>query len=212
LVTSLFLFYCDKEKQGALLMNTYKLTHFYSRLHGFYGVRTDLNLHQLNLVCAYLQLMRYDLPYLHGAEDTIGEDSCRTLLSAIYCMEPIFEETPYSAELDLYENWDLYCGGMLHSIESEIIGSAKPNVYQAIIMSLINDCQECLKVAFETQSERDPARVSAVMENIDRLTRIAKGEAVNPAWGWRSIDGAPLDGRIFIRKDGERDLPSFLSA
>ncbi|EBY5505860.1 TPA: hypothetical protein ACG65H_003775 [Escherichia coli] len=193
-------------------MNTYKLTHFYSRLHGFYGVRTDLNLHQLNLVCAYLQLMRYDLPYLHGAEDTIGEDSCRTLLSAIYCMEPIFEETPYSAELDLYENWDLYCGGMLHSIESEIIGSAKPNVYQAIIMSLINDCQECLKVAFETQSERDPARVSAVMENIDRLTRIAKGEAVNPAWGWRSIDGAPLDGRIFIRKDGERDLPSFLSA
>lgn len=212
MVTSLFLFYCDKEKQGALLMNTYKLTHFYSRLHGFYGVRTDLNLHQLNLVCAYLQLMRYDLPYLHGAEDTIGEDSCRTLLSAIYCMEPIFEETPYSAELDLYENWDLYCGGMLHSIESEIIGSAKPNVYQAIIMSLINDCQECLKVAFETQSERDPARVSAVMENIDRLTRIAKGEAVNPAWGWRSIDGAPLDGRIFIRKDGERDLPSFLSA
>ncbi|EHA8170818.1 hypothetical protein JFA34_004332 [Salmonella enterica subsp. enterica serovar Infantis] len=193
-------------------MNTYKLTHFYSRLHGFYGVRTDLNLHQLNLVCAYLQLMRYDLPYLHGAEDTIGEDSCRTLLSAIYCMEPIFEETPYSAELDLYENWDLYCGGMLHSIESEIIGSAKPNVYLAIIMSLINDCQECLKVAFETQSERDPARVSAVMENIDRLTRIAKGEAVNPAWGWRSIDGAPLDGRIFIRKDGERDLPSFLSA
>ncbi|EBF9323880.1 hypothetical protein EWD79_22135 [Salmonella enterica subsp. enterica serovar Java] len=192
-------------------MNTYKLTHFYSRLHGFYGVRTDLNLHQLNLVCAYLQLMRYDLPYLHGAEDTIGEDSCRTLLSAIYGMEPIFEETPYSAELDLYENWDAYCGGMLHSIESEIIGSAKPNVYQSIIMSLINDCQECLKVAFETQSERDPARVSAVMENIDRLTRIAKGEAVNPAWGWRSIDGSPLDGRIFIRKDGERDLPSFLS-
>ncbi|ELS6025033.1 hypothetical protein R5Q34_004576 [Salmonella enterica] len=192
-------------------MNTYKLTHFYSRLHGFYGVRTDLNLHQLNLACAYLQLIRYELPYLHGAEDTIGEDNGCTLLSAIYGMEPIFEEAPYSAELDFYENWDVYCGGMLHSIESEIIGCAKPNVYQSIIMSLINDCQECLKVAFETQPERDPARVAAVLENIDRLTRIAKGEAVNPAWGWRSIDGGSLDGRVFVRNDGERDLPDFLS-
>ena len=192
-------------------MNTYKLTHFYSRLHGFYGVRTELNLHQLNLVCAYLQLMRYDLPYLHGAEDTISEDTCCTLLSAIYGMVPISEETPYSAELDLYENWDVYCGGMLHSIEFEIIGCAKPNAYQTIIMSLINDCQECLKAAFKTQSERDPARVNAVFENIDRLTRIAKGEAVNPAWGWRSVDGTPLDGRIFVRKDGERDLPAFLT-
>ncbi|EJF2737319.1 TPA: hypothetical protein OOF39_004529 [Kluyvera ascorbata] len=192
-------------------MNTFKLTHSYSRLHGFYGVRTDLDLHQLNLICAYLQLMRYDLPYLHGAEDTIGEDNGCVLLSAIYGMEPIFKETSYAAELDFYENWNVYCGGMLHSIEFEITGCAKPNVYSAIIMSLINDCQECLKVAFETQPERDPARVSAVLENIDRLTRIAKGEAVDPAWGWRSIDGEALDGRIFVRKDGVRDLPSFLS-
>ncbi|ECB2552943.1 hypothetical protein EVU20_22070 [Salmonella enterica subsp. enterica serovar Java] len=192
-------------------MNTYKLTHFYSRLHGFYGVRTDLDLHQLNLVCAYLQLMRYDLPYLQGAEDTIGEDNGCALLSVIYGMEPVRKETPYTAELDFYENWNDYCGGKLHSIEFEIIGCAKPNVYSAIIMSLINDCQQSLVHAFKHETDIDPAWISNVRENIDRLIGLIKGEAVDPAWGWRSIDGEALDGRIFIRKDGERDLPAFLA-
>lgn len=39
-------------------MNVYKLEHQYYRWHTFYGVRTTLTFHELNVLCAYLQLLR----------------------------------------------------------------------------------------------------------------------------------------------------------
>lgn len=45
-------------------MNVYKLEHQYSRSHKFYGVRTTLTFHELNVLCAYLQLLHFELPVL----------------------------------------------------------------------------------------------------------------------------------------------------
>lgn len=191
-------------------MHTYKLTHRYTRLRDFYGVRTELNLHQLNLICAYIQLIRFDLPSLTGAEDTISEDKGCALLASLYEMEALYSESHYTSELDFYENWNGYCDAELSKHEFEIIGCAKPNVYSAIILTLINDCQESLQKIYESSFTDDFTLIKLLKENILRLTCILKGNPVEPAWKWCSIDGKSLDGRVFVRNDGSRDLPSNL--
>lgn len=192
-------------------MKTYKLSHHYSRLHGFYGVKTEFDIHQINLACAYLQLIRHDLPLVEGTEDTIGGDNGAALLSAIYGMDMLTNEEPYIAELDFYDNWNEYCGGKLHSIEDEIINIAMPNVYQAVILSMINDSQEMLKKLYSRDlSDENLVRIDAILTNLKRLTTIAKGEAVDPSWGWRSVENSNIGGWIYVRNDGVKDIPSFL--
>lgn len=71
-------------------MNFYKLEHEYSRSHKFYGVRTTLTFHELNVLCAYLQLLHFELPRIDGAEDTIAEDNGAKLLKTIFLMLSLF--------------------------------------------------------------------------------------------------------------------------
>ena len=61
------------------------LTHKYSRLPGivYYAVATSMGLEELNLACAYLQLLRDELPNLEGVEDCIGESDGINLLVQI---------------------------------------------------------------------------------------------------------------------------------
>ncbi|EJU2259354.1 hypothetical protein N4J10_003975 [Escherichia coli] len=192
-------------------MNTYKLSHHYSRLHGFYGVKTEFDLHQLNLASAYLQLIRHDLPLVEGAEDTIGADNGAALLSAIYGMDMLTAESPYIAELDFYDNWNEYCGVKLYSIEAELLNISMPNVYQAVILSMINDCQESLtRIYSRDLSDESTVRINAITENLKRLTALARGEAVDPSWGWRSIENSNLAGCVYVSNDGSKDIPYFL--
>lgn len=192
-------------------MNSYKLTHHYSRLSGFFGVKSDFDLHQLNLACAYLQLIRLDLPYLPGAEDVIGEDDGSSLLISLFDMQPITEELPDMVEVDFYENWNDYCGGKLDSIESEIIGIARPGAYRAVIQSLIKNCRDSLENYWIEDAAEEKEYISKVNLSIERLNAFLNGNPVDPAWGWRTLENTPLDGRVFAEKEGLNDIPSFLT-
>lgn len=82
-------------------MNVYKLEHQYSRSHKFYGVRTTLTFHELNVLCAYLQLLDFELPRIDGAEDTIAEDNGEKLLKpslmlSLFMKRKIFTNTGFS--------------------------------------------------------------------------------------------------------------------
>ncbi|MEP8684173.1 hypothetical protein ABKW01_02650 [Enterobacter hormaechei] len=93
-------------------MNVYKLEHEYSRSHKFYGVRTTLTFHELNVLCAYLQLLHFELPRIDGAEDTIAEDNGEKLLKTIFNAESVYEEEKYSQTLDFHDNWNELNVGM----------------------------------------------------------------------------------------------------
>ncbi|MDE9447686.1 hypothetical protein KKJ04_19450 [Xenorhabdus bovienii] len=80
-----------------------------------------MNFHNLNLICAYLQLIKDELPELKGVENVLGEDNGSALLATVYGMDIIREKQPYSAELDLYENWNDYCGGKLETLAFEML-------------------------------------------------------------------------------------------
>lgn len=45
-------------------MTVYRLFHSHSNVKDFYGVKTELTLYELNIRCAYLQLLHLDLPFL----------------------------------------------------------------------------------------------------------------------------------------------------
>lgn len=118
-------------------MNVYKLEHEYSRLHKFYGVRTTLTFHELNVLCAYLQLLHFELLRIDGAEDTIGEDNGEKLLKTIFNIEPVYEEKKYSHVLDFHDNWNDYCGGRLSEYMYEIIQVARPDAYKKLLQNMI---------------------------------------------------------------------------
>jgi len=192
-------------------MNTYELTHQYSRLYGFFGVKTDFQLHEMNLACAYLQLIRLELPLLPGAEDVIGEDDGSSLLISLFDMEPVTEALPSTIKVDFYENWNEYCGSKLDSIESEIIDIAKPGAYRAVIQSMIKNCRDSLENCWIENTEEEKEYLTKVNLSIERLSAFLDGQPVDPAWGWRTLENVPLDGSVFAEKDGVKDIPSFFT-
>ncbi|CDG89883.1 hypothetical protein XBP1_690001 [Xenorhabdus bovienii str. puntauvense] len=89
-------------------MNIYKLSHHYSLLHSFYGIKTDMNFHNLNLICAYLQLIRNELPELKGVEDVLGEDNGSALLATVCGMDIIREKQGAGSFSHLHTVWLTY--------------------------------------------------------------------------------------------------------
>lgn len=87
-------------------MNVYKLEHQYSRSHKFYGVRTTLTFHELNVLCAYLQLLHFELPRIDGAEDTIAEDNGRNYL------KPSLMLSLFMKRKNIHKHWIFMITGM----------------------------------------------------------------------------------------------------
>lgn len=170
-------------------MTVYRLSHYYSRLSDFYGVKTELTLHELNIRCTYLQLLHYELPRIEGAEDTLGEDRGVALLTTLFGVEPIYEYQDHSLTLDFYDNWNEYCCGRLEDYISEIRLLAKPGAFKNILDIMIIDCRESISRYLSGQFEPDnPDRwPNTVNNNIVRLQQLVNGGAVESEWCWRTI-------------------------
>ncbi len=95
---------------------TFRITHEYSTLKGFFGVRTSYNLEELNYICAYLQLVRYDLPLFGTVDDVLGEDDVVAILGQFYdCLSIVSQRPPSDVDcygvVELYSNWEHYAVG-----------------------------------------------------------------------------------------------------
>jgi hypothetical protein len=190
-------------------MNVYRLEHHYSLLNKFHGVRTNLTFHELNIRCAYLQLLHFELPHIYGAEDTIGEDSGETLLKTVFNIAPVYEEQRYSQSLDFYDNWNEYCGGRLNECMPEIIQVARSDAYKQLLKNMITESRDAIsryrKGKFWLE---DPERwLNDVESNIQRLQHLIEGGAVKAEWSWRAIGGASCSGRVYVRNDNQPDVP-----
>ncbi|WP_042857942.1 hypothetical protein [Dickeya sp. NCPPB 3274] len=194
-------------------MSIFKLSHHYSSLSSFYGVKTDFDFHQLNLACAYIQLIRDELPDLQGVDDVVGEDNGSALLESIYNMEIIKEECNFNGEVDFYENWNEYCVVKLKSLALNMLEYAKPDVFKIVIMNMIDECHDSI-TRFnkdDLDNEDRDVWIPVIQQNIIRLSQIADGEAVCKSWGWQTLSGSSLNGRVFVKGNGEKDIPYKLS-
>jgi len=191
-------------------MNVYKLSHRYSRLNSFYGVKTALSYYELNILCAYIQLLQYELSIPYGADDAIAEDNGAALLHAIFGLEVIREEEPYGLELDFYYNWDEYCCSRLEECLEEILAVAKPDAFRELLKNMADEWRDAIRRYNEGRFYLDSPDdwINEKEKNICRLQSVIDGGAVAPEWGWRTQDGSDSAGKVFVRNDGKPDFPT----
>ncbi len=86
-----------------------------SKLSEFFAVKTGYFLEELNQICAYLQLVRYDLPLFATVDDVLQENDVVNLLDEIYDCQKIVSDEPLSCdgEIDLYYNWEVFGGTII---------------------------------------------------------------------------------------------------
>lgn len=169
-----------------------QLTHYYSRLRGswFYAVRTDISLEDLNLACAYLQLLRYQLPsFLETVEDDLGEVEAVPLLSQLYRCESLISRraiTTVDGVIDLYDNWNEY---VVPASKRTAIGKlARPGAKLAIL-------EEMLKNAKRNMTQHPTPKQAEI---IKQLEAIKSGSLVSVEWGLKTLNGNPYVGRIVL--------------
>lgn len=172
------------------IMNIIQITHYYSIFRGrrFYGVRTDMSIEQVNLACAYLQLVRYQLPsFLETVEDGLGEVETVPLLCSLYGCEPLINRqvnTTADCLIDLFDNWNEYA--IKASKRAEISKLARPGAKLAILEEMI------LNAKSNVSHQPKPKQI----EIIDRLTAIKSDSLVTLDWGLKTLGGEPYLGRI----------------
>lgn len=81
----------DFEPNSSKVRRTIRITHHYWRTNEFNGVRTDLSLESLKLACAYLQLLRWELPYFSTILEDLDESEYPRLLEKFYGCESIID-------------------------------------------------------------------------------------------------------------------------
>ncbi len=171
-------------------MKIVQLTHYYSIFRGrrFYGVRTDMSVEDLNLACAYLQLVRDQLPgFLETVEDELGEVETVPILCSLYGCEPLINRhanTTADSLIDLFDNWNDYA--MKASKRSAINKLARSGAKLAILEEML------LNAKSNVSDQPKPKQI----EIIDQLEALKSGNLVTIEWGLKTLDGEPYLGRI----------------
>lgn len=171
-------------------MKIIQLTHYYSKLRGrrFYAVRTDMSVEEVNLACAYLQLVRDQLPgFLETVEDVLTEGEAVRLLCSLYGCESIincYANTNADSLIDLFDNWNDYA--IEASKRSEISKLARPGTKLAILEEMI------LNAKSNVSHQPKPKQI----EIINQLEAIKSGSLVTAEWGIKKLGGEPYLGKI----------------
>ncbi|REC93307.1 hypothetical protein [Kushneria indalinina] len=176
-----------------------KLTHHYSLLKDeFYGVRTSLIPEDLMLACAYVQLLRDELPDFTSVDDCIGESEGMALLSALYGAEELRKAPPEGAaeEIDFHENWETVAS-LLHVRDYQ--GAFSRVVRPGARLAVIDVMLRCAR-------KNAPKGCSENDRDVEILEHIQSGGDVPAEWGLRTITGAAYTGTIPVT--GEDDYPS----
>lgn len=169
-------------------MYTIALTHYYSKLRGvkFYSVRTRVSLEDLNLTCAYLQLLRHQLPCFDTVEDGLGEVEGMELLARFYGCEPIVTKKTLKVDgvIDFYDNWKYYA--IQERNKSAINQLARPGAKLAIVDEMLKDAVQKI----------DHYPTPAQLDVIKKLGAISSGVSVGADWELQTLSGNIYTGRI----------------
>jgi hypothetical protein len=183
-------------------MKYYKLTHTYC--YGYEYIRTNLTLHELNIHCLYIQLLRDELPDFGG--DAIYSDDVAELLQNIFGVEILRLE----CESDLCQKFpDFSCLHTLDLYENLSYGSDK---YKNAIKQVAKHgaFKEVLKVIMKFSAYHDfhSDEKEIFLKGIQKLI---EGCPVEPEFPFnKGIGGKDLTGRVYVRNDDAPDLPLFL--
>ncbi len=168
-----------------------RITHLYSMFDSYFAVKTNYSLEELNLICAYLQFLKWQLPHFKTVDEDILEYQVVEVLSKLFGCQKIVTQkaNSWDNEIDLYYNWNDY----LVELKEEIVNKqfARPGVRLAIV-------EQMLILARENAKNEEGKKV------IRQLQYLKNGGFVPKNWGWKLYSGEPYFGKINL--DGEKDL------
>jgi len=151
-----------------------------------------MSVEDAHLACAYLQLIRDQLPgFLETVEDGLGEVEAVPLLCSLYGCKPLINRQANTAAdslIDLFDNWNDYA--IEASKRSAINKLARPGTKLAILEEMI------LNAKSNVSHQPKPKQI----EIINQLEAIKSGSLVTMEWGMKTLGGEPYLGRI-IRSD-----------
>ncbi|MDJ0647109.1 MAG: hypothetical protein QNJ60_00245 [Xenococcaceae cyanobacterium MO_188.B19] len=169
-----------------------RIDHYYTYLSTKYYVKTNYSLLELNNICAYLQLLRWEFPYFKTIDDCIGQDDVVEILSQFYGCKKIVRKKSISCEheIDLYDNWHYFVAGKNNrqTLNREY---AKPGIRLAII--------ERMLIQAKSYAWCDDAK-----KDVHQLEHMKTGNSIPKEWGLKNGDGD-----LYVRNinvGGEKDL------
>ena len=173
-----------------------RITHYYTYFSTKYYVKTDYSLFELNNLCAYFQLLRWEFPDFLTVDDSLRQDDVVEILSDFYECEKIVSERVISHdyEIDLYDNWHDFAHPFLvgkNNCQTLNQRFSKPGVKLAIIERMLIQAKSYGSC---DDSEKD----------IYQLEYMKTGNSVPKEWGLKNGDGD-----LYVRKinvNGEKDL------
>lgn len=87
-------------------LKPYVLTHTHDESPRKFYLKAPYSEDTMNVLIAFIQFESNDI------DDIYGMDQCDVIevLKALYGCEPIQESLPEATEIDLYLNWEIWCG------------------------------------------------------------------------------------------------------
>lgn len=161
------------------------ITHRYTRLYSFFGVRTAYSWEELNEICAYLQWVRNDLPIFPTIDEGLGEQEMVNLLGKLYDCEKIVSEEylEWDGAIDIYENWSQY------AIKNEVKylnkwkrGRAKVEVIEQLLI----------------QARENVLLQEEGSEIVRKLEYIKNGQYVPKEWSLKTDEGDLYTGSLIL--------------
>lgn len=173
-------------------MNIIQITHYYSLLTKKYFIQTEKSIEEVNLICAYLQLIREDLPCMNAlTDDDLTEDFMVEILAKFYDCQKIVSkrniDNKSAAVIDLYDNWEEYA--LKADVDYLNQNFARKGIYKAVIEQILLEAREsCGRHPKDLEKER--------LEQLEQLEFIKKGGNVPQSWKLRTLSGSDYTGSI----------------
>jgi len=180
------------------MIYTYKLKHFYSRVNKHYAVRSEMDYRAFNFACAYIQLIREELPSLPFIDDVIGEEETHYFMQKYYQASSVDENVSVDYIIDLHENWEVVASRCtLNMVNAFAASNARYTMLKYLCETAKQNILKCEKL--------DQIKYA---NDFKRLERMLAGEAVKEAWQWENLSGKKLTGLQIT----ESETPDYLAA
>ncbi|EPV7676875.1 hypothetical protein PO591_21260 [Escherichia coli] len=192
-----------------------RITHRYDiNKDMFYGVETNQPYEKVVQRLAYLQLIHSTLPDFPYMANCLEQADAVELYCRIFGGIPLNTNQHYTAEIDLYRNWELDTRELVNDINCQnsiAISGCVEKIFKYIVENSVQIYQ-LTKEAYKlgqgmTINEKEEMALLLIYMDwqLQRMDRVLMGEKIQKEWDWHDFEGR-LISDISYTHTGQPDL------
>ncbi|EOA8011298.1 TPA: hypothetical protein ACJI8J_004392 [Kluyvera georgiana] len=176
-----------------------RITHRYDiNKDMFYGVETNQPYEKVVQRLAYLQLIHSTLPDFPYMANCLEQADAVELYCRIFGGIPLNTNQHYTAEIDLYRNWEIDTRELVNDINCQnsiAISGCVEKIFKYIVENSVQIYQ-LTKEAYKlgqgmTNNEKEEMALLLIYMDwqLQRMDRVLMGENIQKEWDWRDFEG-----------------------